>query len=517
MDTNKKAQDVDHLLHKALKSTAKPDAILLGNVKREIAKKEMTYLNKPNKRRPLRKIAALIAATLALTTTVFASAYLGSFDRLREIVGPARAEVLQPLEIVSHPEIPEVTKSQYEEQETDATNPEVHLAANNLLEAGIRAELVAVGVFDNVVDIYITLKDLISDRLDGYFQVGHIVSPVGEYDIASLSLAPEIIDRSADGVVTIRSREIFTHSVAGMELSSTITGINYNISTPYRQPNFRDLGIDFTALTQQPTALFRPDFAPAISGGGSWNRETFAFAEIEEKMQTEGFAVLQPHQHDIEVDLGGETAIISSIGFIGDRLHVQIYHQAPDSIFSHALMFYDYNNLDARSMGFGFRKDSQGNLVRAEVGERGFEYFQYREYILFDVDFNRLSDLRARGGITCPSFDRMEINWSVNFDVPVNEAQIIAEGLNLQYESATITEIRVTPFLIQLVLENEAEPGLLAPSITIHTTSGTVYPALGMSFSGFGMGSFFFDMGDNPLDLDTIISLKIGGERVVFH
>ncbi|MCL2361509.1 MAG: hypothetical protein FWC73_06830 [Defluviitaleaceae bacterium] len=501
MDTKNKTRDVDALLQKAL-CYEKPDAELLRKVKHELSVKEKANMNKPGKKRYFARVAAVVAATLALTTTVFAAgAYLGGFDRLREIIGSERAELLQPLEIDNIPEV--VT---HESHETETTE-------NYIPEHGIRIEIVAVGVFDNIVDVYITMEDMIGNRLDDYFRLGHVVAPVGRPDIAALSLTPEIINRTDCGIITLRSREIFTHSVAGMELTSTITGIHYNIRTPY-DTRFRDLALDFTTATAQPYVMFRPDMSPSRSGSGIWSTEMHDV--IEERMLTDGFPVLQPHLHNLEIDLGGEIAIISTIGIIEDRLHIQIYRPF-ESETPPGLMLINSGDSNQRSMHFGFTKDMYGNLVRAEVGIDGTEAVTYLEYILFDVDLERLSDIKLYGrSFLDTHFDRLDLDWSVDFEIEPNDIQIAADELSLQYESAIITEIRVSPFLIQLVLEDEVG-GMNPPEITIHTTTGSIHLPVGTGFSGFGAGNFFYDMIDIPLDMDTIISVEIGGDVVMFN
>ncbi|MCL2527122.1 MAG: hypothetical protein FWE42_01795 [Defluviitaleaceae bacterium] len=502
MDTNTKPRnkDVDTLLQKALSSDEKPDQALLMKVKSEMQKKEDTPINKSKMKRSFRRVAAVVAATLALTTTVFAAgAYLGSFDRLRDVVGSERAEVLQPLEIAN---IPEAQETQYYEA-VDSENL-------NTPESCIRVELVAVGVFDNIVDIYVTLEDLEGRRLDDYFQVRHSVAPVGMPDIGVLSMAPEIISRTSDGVVTVRSREIFTHSVAGMELVYNLHGIAYNITNQNR-PEFVDLGLDFTAATAQPTMLFKPDASPSWSGGGGLvHRGTFEV--VEAQMITEGFAVLQPHLHDIEVDINGETIIISSMGIVEDRLHVQIYNPIPEMEHPPGFMFFDPAE-ESATMSFGFSKDDNGSLVRAEVGQYGFEAVQYLEFIMFDIDLARLGDYVLRGAVFGPASDNLQLYWSATFEVEANDAQIVVEGLNVQYGAAIITEVRVTPFLVQLVLDGDVGAGAEVPALTIQTTGEAVYLVAGMSFSGFGMGNFFYDM--VYLDLDTIQSIEIAGEVIV--
>jgi len=541
MDTNNKTRDVDALLQKALRSTDKPDAELIRKVTQHTNKEE-TIINRPRFKRSIRRVAAVIAASLALTTTVFAAGtYLGSFDRLREVVGNQRADVLQPLEIASdqggyggqgmyesganahEAQSGQASESitaygDYMDAQAVATDTSdaghVNVIGNSLAEAGIHAELVAIGVFDNVVDVYITLQDLTGNRLDNYFQVQHVFGPVGNTSIASLGLAPEIINRTDCGIVTIRTREIFTQSVAGMEFSYSLLGIRYNMTEQHSRPQFRDLEIDFTAVTNQPSVLFRPDASPAWSGGGSLD-DGAIFGAVETQMVTEGFLVLQPHLHNIEIDIGGETVIISSIGIIEDRLHIQFYRPVADLEHPAGFMLYDYANLSSVTMSFGFAKDGDGNLVRAEVGAYGFEAVKYREYILFNVDLERLADYRLRGAAFGPIADHLPLEWSVIFEVEANDVQLVADGLDVQYGSATVTEVRITTFLIQVVLD--AEAGMDAPPIIVHTTSGTVHPPAGMRFSGSGAGNFFYDMGDSPLDLDNIISVEIGGERVVFY
>ncbi|MCL2223335.1 MAG: hypothetical protein FWB96_00025 [Defluviitaleaceae bacterium] len=141
-----------------------------------------------------------IAAVLALAVTVIAAS-VGSFDRLRGVVGEDMAAFLHPVEIVTG------------EYSYD----------------GVRIEVVAVGVFANVVDVYITLEDLTDqDRFDGEVQVWAIVSCV--YDMGgSIGTVSQVIDRCERGTVTLHSRQYFMHSVVGNELFFQLMQIRYNV------------------------------------------------------------------------------------------------------------------------------------------------------------------------------------------------------------------------------------------------------------------------------------------------
>jgi len=539
MDT-KNTPSVDALLQKALGSVDAPDIALIRKVKYDLAHKEDIYLNKPRFRRPLRRIAAVIAASFALTTTVFAAGvYTGSFDRLRDIVGLQRADVLQPVEIA--------TIFEYEPDEagqalqvdgndgypaangaacalTDTENGATYDTAangantpNNLAAQGIRAEVVAAGVFDNVVDLYITLQDLVGNRLDDHFQVGHFLAPACDPSISALSLTPEIINRTDCGIVTIRSREIFSRSVAGMRLDYHLRGIFYNIAYSCNTPRFRPLDIDFTEATLQPTVIFAPGHSIAWGGGSRGLEGRAHFDAFGAQLEGDGVPVLQPHLHDIEVYVGGgQTIIISSYGIIDDRLHVQIYRPNPEDMSAH-FMLYDYANLGAVTMSFGFTTDAYGNPVFEKADEYGNEVVRYREFIFFYVDLERLADYRMRGAAPGPGADHLPLDWSVSIEVAANDAQLVQTGLNVVYGSATITEIRVTPFLIQMVLDGEAEAGLGAPDIVINTVDGEIVrPAQGMAFTGDHVGNFFFDMGESPLNLNDIASIEVGVEVVSF-
>jgi len=523
MDTNK-TKNVDALLQSALKSTDAPDIALIRSVKHELQKKEEAQLNKPRFTRPLKRVAAVIAATLALSTTALAAgAYLGGFDRLREIVGTERAAVLHPVEIVSEPDangeqFANVNSTENNNGEALACDGTILNTVNNLAEQGIRAELVAVGVFDNVVDVYITLEDLISNRFDGNFQVSHTTLPIGQSHIGNLSQAPEIIHRTDCGIVTLRTREIFTESVAGMELMYNLLGITYDMEYTYHRPNLHNLDIDFTSATTQPHAIFSPGMSIPWAGGGPGLESQAYFDLVNQQLEADGFPVLQPHLHDIEIDIDGESFVVSSIGIIENRLHVQIY--LPNTGAMPSFMLYAYPDADVTTMSFGFSTDPYGSPIVAGAWHDCPAPIRYLEMILFDVDTDNLAIYKMRGALEAAnSGNTLDVEWSTAFEVDINDTKLIASNLAVEYGFATITEVRVTPFLIQMLLDTEAAAGTNPPEILVHTTAGIVRPSQAMTFGGgdSNMGTFIFDMGDNPLALDTVVSVEIDGIEVLLR
>jgi len=531
MDTNRD-RDIDVLLKKALKNPVipKPDIELVNRTKSGLKiKEDERNLNKSTVKRTIGRAAAIVVvAMLAITTTAFAAGvYLGSFDRLREIIGGERADLLQPIGVSNLHEEHTTGNIDFPNEglaNGNSNGPSGSNAGsgiNEFYEHGIRVELVAVGVFDNVVDIYVTLEDTIGNRLDGDFQVGHFIVRAEGAEVAAIGTSPEIIGRTADGVVTIRSRETFPYSVAGLELTYILTGITYNFSEPQRPRQLIDLTteMDFglSEVISQPYLPFITDM-PTVNGGGSWDVGR-RINEIEEQMRTVGFPVLEPHLHDITLNVGSAEIIISSIGIVDGNLHIQWVHNYSNRTSHFIVMDSQDDWLDR--VGFGFSLDSYGNVYNSNW-EGGIP--PYMEDVFIIEDLSRISEYRL-GVIYSPefSYDRIPLSWSVTFEVERNDAQVIADNLNIQHEGAVITEIRVSPFLVHVKIEASDDvfysTQISLPQIVIHTENGTVEAVqsggiVGRSDTGdVRILNFFYDV-SAALDLDSIISIEIAEESV---
>jgi hypothetical protein len=150
-----------------------------------------------------RFVAAVAVAVLALASTAFAI-YVSSFDRLQEIVGEDMAGLLFPLEIGTV-----IGERTYD---------------------GIRIEVVAVGIFGNVIDKYIILEDLTGNRFEGGVTAMPIVScPNDMSSGVGMGIAAEVIYREANGAVILHSRQYSTRPTHGTELYFFLDEILYNV------------------------------------------------------------------------------------------------------------------------------------------------------------------------------------------------------------------------------------------------------------------------------------------------
>ena len=370
MDTN---YNVDSILKEALYSTEKPTDELINNIKNRYARERSAAKN-AGMRRPLRFVTAIIAALLVTSVTALAvGTYLGGFDRLREVLGGEQVDKLHAVE-----------KS--------------NVIGELLTEEGIRIEVVAVGVDSHAIDFYFTLEDLISNRLDGDIWINATVFPVVD-DIpwGTHIMFPEVIDRSVDGVVTLRGRQEFAQPIVGQELQFNIYDISYNVKS-----GEYDTGIDLASLEY---------FAPA-----AWYHD---------------MPILPPNQYiikpEVEVIETGWYGHISSIGIIEGQLHIQQYSDAslwnpPDSV--------DFQLIDPNGERVMFFIDPQWqfvtpNFILDEQGNINLLYEQhpsnnevlgrYSEYI-YEVDLERLSEYNLV--LKYVKGDQIDLRiWSTVFEI----------------------------------------------------------------------------------------------------
>ena len=317
--------------------------------------------------RPVRRIIA-IAATIAIlaTASLAAANYFGSFDRLRGIIGDEQAEGLAPVGLTN-------------ETGAQITNDGVLIEnkiGSLLTEEGIKIEIVAVGVDSNTIDYYFTIEDLTGNRLEGdiwinatiFPNIEHIPWNQGEYR----GIQPEIIDRSEDGVVTLRGREVFEHPVTGYELRFNLYDISYNLKS-----GEYELDIDLASLENHtPAAMI------------------------------EGTPVLPVGLHNIEFEIDGIVvdgwySRLSSIGFIDGKLHVQQWLNAqiwdPPDYQLFRLVGPDGNDVifqtDSNWYSSSFTTDEYGSIIAYDK-DASLEYLDvYREYI-YQVNSTRLSEYK---------------------------------------------------------------------------------------------------------------------------
>jgi len=490
---NNKNYDVDTLLQKALKSSEEPDADLIKKVKYELPQKK-SIIRKSFFRNSFSNVAAIIIATLVLTTTALTAAgYLGGFDRLKTIIGGERASLVQPIEISN-------------------------VVGETITEDGIRVELVAIGVFDNVVDIYLTLEDMVGNRLDDNFDALFFLDLVtAELRGIVATTKYEVIDRT-DGVITLYSRQIFSQSLIGEELAFSLRRINYNIKQYFNYEIYLDLT---TAMSDVSTTQLIIDHDPLSIGIWGTDGE-----KVRDLISTTGITILEPNIHDIDLGFEGIETLISAIGIIDGRLHIQLYEPSPSYSRSSSSihLLNPQGELVEMALSVPFSIDEYDSFYISET------YTYYRENI-FIVDLDRLSEYSLFGHFH--NSDLITLDWTATFEVDNNEMQLIIDGLDIKHGVSTTREIRVNPFALLVAAEIAIdEPTLGAPPpIRINTVDGVVTTTLSAAARGYSDGlirtesgivsttgvvhvDWIYNLNEDFLDLDSVISIEIAGETI---
>jgi len=329
---------------------------------------ENAKIKKTPRIRPVRRIIAIAATVAILATASLAAAnYFGSFDRLRGIIGDEQAEGLVPVGITN-------------ETGSEITNDGIFIEnkiGTLLTDEGIKVEIVAVGVDSNTIDFYFTLEDTISNRLEGDIWINTTIFPNVEnvpwaWGLRDDRIFPEIIDRSEDGVVTLRGREVFEHPVTGYELRFNLYDISYNIKS-----GEYELDIDLSSLENH---------APAA--------------------MIEGIPVLPVGTHNIDLEIDGIVydswySRLSSIGFIDGKLHVQQWLNAqiwdPPDYQLFRLVGPDGNDvmfrMESHWFSSSFTTDEYGNIITYDKDAPLEDHDIYREFI-YQVNSRRLSEYK---------------------------------------------------------------------------------------------------------------------------
>jgi len=456
-------------------------------------------------RRHVRVAVAVIAILLTVSATVFAvGSYLGAFDRLRGVIGEEHSSRLSPAEIINVDGV------------SNADN-----AVEFITDSGIKIEFVAVGVLSNTVDFYFTVEDLVGNRLDGDVWIFASVYPGEDRPGVSVIELPKVIDRTDDGIVTLHSRQVFDYPISGQELHFNLRSISYN-----RRSGEHKIDFDFTALAPQTPV--------------AWLWET---------------PILQPHQHDIKLELDGFdntwNTQLSGIGILDGKLHIQQMSAPPsrsDKTFAYFFLagprgehLPTYEGSQWPLSILSFKIDEHGNYTNDQKGlyadiSPELSHLPYREDI-YEVDLERLSEYGLV--VMYSTEEQIYIDWdvSIRLDIPSEGAELVADGLDIELEScrAILREVRVTPYNVLIRADYiEALSVNPNPVIVINTTHRAVSPIDGsMMFSnqfddsghslvGFTIVKELIESSNLHIkdvklfDLDSVISVEIDGNVIEF-
>jgi len=395
-----------------------------------------------------------------------------------------------------------------------------------ITEAGLRIELVSAKVVSNMIDVYFTLEDLTGgDRLrDGVFANTHVFRHMlGDASSFGGVIPNPIIDRSEDGVVTLRHRALFREPVSGYLTFQLFNDIRHN----FRREE-ATIGLDLSAIPEQtPQGIVR------------------------------GVPVLPHGLHDITVELEGfdvPPVVISGVGIIDGRLHIQTY-------FPHFHAVTSFDDSTERSTGWPpwlMLVCPQGEIVfPVEFNQFNYTHIDNPDadnmvtsgpsmpqlFIesVYKVDLDSLSEYNLVG--VFQDFDWLMLEsgvlWSTRFAVEPVEMEIVVEGLSVEFDCCPgalggVSQITITPFYVFSLSSRSRFPVCDVPKelgrINLADGSSVGFQFWYDSMSGGStrhgslmVSSLLFDMYDHlvmdmyypletfALDLDSVVSIEIGG------
>ena len=452
-----------------------------------------------------RKIFVATCAIMCLFfATVVAAQGISRFNRLEYIVGEEMAELISPIS--------------YE-----------YADYSFITDNGIKIWMVATGVHDNVIDIFIMMQDLEGDRLGNRVYVDYSIisyygapvpelgttgapAPFSNTNLANWSRTQmETIDRDSNGVITLRARETFSEPIDVYSITLVINEIFYDIREYYEW----ELPVDFNNIDRDPPAIF-----------------------IEAEREGERLTVLAPRQLEL-IPMAGLERGISSIGIIDGNLHVQFYEVRDPSrrltrlnTIAYMYLVNPYGDKHEAFAGTLFNMIADGYAYWSPERDC-FEstYYFYHEQI-FEVDLARISEYRLLGNFR--TFESVALDWQVVLDVEISGQQWIKSDIHIVTDLLTINELRITPVSLMVIgldpyFDKETMPrysggtrwGLYSVlgsewAISIHTEQGIV-PVYNEMHTREGAQLtlvYHFDNSEVFLALCSIISIEIAGEMV---
>ena len=442
--------------------------------------------NRPGRKLSMKRLVGIVAAVIALlatTTAVFATGWywsVGGFDDLINIVSGDRAELLQPVDVVNR---------------------------GIVTDDGIRIELIAVSVFDNMVDIYMTMEDMESNRLDNDFHIGYSIDfPRMRGDTSGLAMS-SIVSRTDCGIVTLYARRYFFRPSRNTRQMHEVT---FELRTiTYSIVQHQDYVLD---ICLSVAVLDAPTFE--MSAEGLIGYSDYVNGE------DGSIRILEPHLHDIELGLDYVDTRISSLGVVDGKLHVQ-----------HFVLDFDWHNIGRIHLvdPYGERVDST-QFAAFSIGDTGpywrpswqagYQQSMFQD-LIFPVNLDRLSEYRLVANFNVHGTIN-NIDWSVSFATEAFEMYLLAEDLDIPLgRGQVLHEVRLTPFAMNLHIYGpwDSFQGYYdaASGIKINTVDGIIEGELrGATRVDNLHRSTLVNWEGGLLDLDKVISVEVAGETILF-
>jgi len=495
------------------------------NIAAAITKREAAQ--KKSRPKVFRRSFVIAFAIVALTaTTIAAGYYLSMIERIHEAVGEDMAAAINPANaIISTADFDWYVHSWSEEE---------------LAYDGIAVEIIAVGAFDNILDVYFVLEDLNSNRLDDFFDIQTLV-PFGENDVLTMQRDSTILERFDDGRVLVRARHFSEAPITSGIQQLVVSSVRHFIIE--EEMGLAGVELDNLAPAETLETNLSPLMVTTFGGRNHDARHLFRNGELLVPQQMN----MPLHIESQEVDF-----TITAVGIINNQLRVQIHYPSGrvpggHEHIRHIISLYDASSGDfiGPSASMSFNVDENGNLY-------GGSSFSFEEY-LFEVDIDKLHNFSIRSQFSI----FIDIPVVTGFDIEITANHIAAEHMavsldmnmrfliNTQENDTTFTfvpakveSVRINSFTATIagsfmdfnfnflrnhdspIGENPVLPSfwsneLPEESLRIYTTNGLITPQFArifyeQFFTGF---TILFEM-DELLDLDSITAVYLSGIRV---
>ncbi|HHV17743.1 MAG TPA: DUF4179 domain-containing protein [Thermoanaerobacterales bacterium] len=446
--------DFDEMIIKnAISTIQTPEYDIISEVEKEIQKKKSPWHFK-------RAVPAALVICLCLMLSIGAmAATIPSFNNLLSMVSPDIALLLQPIEIACE-------------------------------DNGIKMEVVGAMNDDEMAVIYITMKDLVGDRIDETLDI-YDYRLTGTY----ISTCQMVHYDETTKTATLRMQANGGKKLNGKKVSFQVESFLSDQLTFDKVETSINLSDVKEVKDSQTIPLVT---SSNISGGGG--------GDLFDELQSQGIIrVLTPDQKKItlpKIDF----MYISNIGFIDGRLHIQT-KWVGDGIDDHGdLHFVDTagNSIYMDSANIYFGIDKSGNA------KWGRDYVEY----IFDVSNINLDEFKLMGNFVSHG-NYVTGNWKTTFNIQSVGEELQAD-CNIKSDTLNINNVKVSPLGVTLAGSGEINESVTIP-ISIKMTDGSIQEfESGMRYSDSGEVKLKY-VSSLPLDTSKVESVVVNGTSINFN
>lgn len=416
-------------------------------------------------------LAFVLVMVLVLLAAVALAAINPSFQVLLSQVGEQIAVALQPIELVSE-------------------------------SNGIRMEVVAAMNDDSNAIAYITLQDMIDDRLAGFVDLY-------QYGISQTGMS---YGSTVQYDENTRTATLSILSYGGKNLNGQkVTFALQSFLAGRQEWDNMDVGIPLDTVQEAKSTIWLEKEAWEGWGGGE---------NLDEIISNGGINILPVGEQDIPIP-GVDFACISNIGLIDGRLHVQT-RWAKKGVVPANLDDHGYNWLVGKDgqafSGDGdgflvyFGMDAKGNLHNIGFNAQGLSFSEgtmYQEQI-----FTPDSDLAqyALRGYYATNKAYITGDWNVTFQLQAVKAFKQAD-CDINLGSARLHTMTVSP--IGWTLLGEKQPGsAIQCDVLVEMADGS-QQRFDVNCPADSEASFeFYSFAEGLLDVEQIKEVHVGGHAV---